>query len=112
MAISGSSIRFASTLPSGPLKLIDSLPPTSGDLSFPVPPPVPDNLFESLAQTAFEGGLPRLEALTSIGQMKEIYGLCSNWTPAGWIQSAMEVLHVGAGLPWYALIYVLVKHAI
>jgi hypothetical protein len=73
---------------------------------------VPDNLFESLAQTAFEGGLPRLEALTSIGQMKEIYGLCSNWTPAGWIQSAMEVLHVGAGLPWYALIYVLVKHAI
>lgn len=79
---------------------MDSLPPTNGDLSAP-PPVVPDNLFESLAPSAFEGGLPKLEALTSIGQMRDIYGLCSNWTPAGWVQSAMEILHVGVGLPWY-----------
>ncbi|KNE64167.1 YidC/Oxa1 family membrane protein insertase [Allomyces macrogynus ATCC 38327] len=31
-------------------------------------------------------------------------GLASAWTPVGWIQQGLEVLHATAGLPWWASI--------
>ncbi|KAI9187568.1 hypothetical protein H9P43_001957 [Blastocladiella emersonii ATCC 22665] len=33
-------------------------------------------------------------------------GLASNWTPVGWVQTALEFMHVSTGLPWWGSIAV------
>ena len=55
----------------------------------PEPPPIFD---ESIVLNAL--GEPTLQSL----------GLASSWTPAGWIQSILEIFHVDLGLPWFQAI--------
>lgn len=55
----------------------------------PEPPPIVD---ENIILNAL--GEPTLNSL----------GLASSWTPVGWIQSLLEILHVDLGLPWFEAI--------
>lgn len=57
----------------------------------PEPPPIID---ESIILNAI--GEPSLQSL----------GLASNFTPVGWVQSAIEFLHVSCDMPWYTAIAV------
>lgn len=38
-----------------------------------------------------------------LGDLKT-YGLASDWTPVGWVQQALEYMHVNVGLPWWGSI--------
>jgi membrane protein insertase Oxa1/YidC/SpoIIIJ len=44
-----------------------------------------------------------LSSIHALGDLKAA-GLASSATPVGWIQSLLEVVHVGTGLPWWASI--------
>ncbi|KAJ3360805.1 Mitochondrial inner membrane protein oxa1l [Kappamyces sp. JEL0680] len=79
--------------------------------SSPAPPPAVD---ESIVATATDtASAPSVElvdsisstitSISSIGDFKA-FGLCSPYTPVGWIESAVELTHVSLGLPWWGTI--------
>ena len=46
---------------------------------------------------------PKLQAITQIGDMHSLGGLCGN-SPTGWVESLLELVHVSSGCPWWVSI--------